>query len=343
MHDHRTDHPRLLRPPRLRPRRRPGLLPGEVQGRARSPDRRGRGPPCPAPTAAPAATPAATATPRPSRRGEPRPNKCTRRRRRRPPRPSPRSWASTPTAEDVVAVLRCQGTKDKAARRASTSASRPAAPPSSPPAASRSAPGAAWASATAWRSASSTPSPWARTACPTWTTTSAPAAACAPPSARRSSSPRAPRHRKGSVVLCSNRNAGQGQRHQDLQGRLHQVRGLREEPAPRSASRMVNGIPVTDYAKCTSCGVCVEKCPTKCYVLLEGRVDPSGHCASRKCESPPPASLRWRNGPFSRGRSEGMRVPILHSLVTYSELGTDAAIGWAPVPARPRRGQPHRV
>jgi Pyruvate/2-oxoacid:ferredoxin oxidoreductase delta subunit len=32
---------------------------------------------------------------------------------------------------------------------------------------------------------------------------------------------------------------------------------------------MVNGIPVTDYSKCTSCGVCVQKCPTKCYKMLE--------------------------------------------------------------------------
>jgi formate hydrogenlyase subunit 6/NADH:ubiquinone oxidoreductase subunit I len=32
---------------------------------------------------------------------------------------------------------------------------------------------------------------------------------------------------------------------------------------------MVNGIPVTDYSKCTSCGVCVEKCPTKCYKIIQ--------------------------------------------------------------------------
>jgi len=38
---------------------------------------------------------------------------------------------------------------------------------------------------------------------------------------------------------------------------------------PAQCITMQNGIPVTDYSKCTSCGGCVEKCPTKCYVLLE--------------------------------------------------------------------------
>jgi formate hydrogenlyase subunit 6/NADH:ubiquinone oxidoreductase subunit I len=32
---------------------------------------------------------------------------------------------------------------------------------------------------------------------------------------------------------------------------------------------MENGIPVVDYAKCTSCGTCAEKCPTKVFKLLK--------------------------------------------------------------------------
>jgi len=38
---------------------------------------------------------------------------------------------------------------------------------------------------------------------------------------------------------------------------------------PEKCITMVNGIPVTDYDKCTSCGVCVQKCPTHAYKLLE--------------------------------------------------------------------------
>jgi Fe-S-cluster-containing hydrogenase component 2 len=46
------------------------------------------------------------------------------------------------------------------------------------------------------------------------------------------------------------------------------MRNLREA-VPRKVIAMVNGIPVTDYDKCTSCGVCVQKCPTHAYKLLE--------------------------------------------------------------------------
>jgi electron transport complex protein RnfB len=35
------------------------------------------------------------------------------------------------------------------------------------------------------------------------------------------------------------------------------------------AIRMERGLPVVDAVLCTSCGICVEKCPTKVFKLVE--------------------------------------------------------------------------
>ena len=39
---------------------------------------------------------------------------------------------------------------------------------------------------------------------------------------------------------------------------------------PEQCMKMINGIPVVDYAKCTSCGTCVTKCPVKVMKLIQG-------------------------------------------------------------------------
>lgn len=77
-----------------------------------------------------------------------------------------------------------------------------------------------------------------------------------------------PRARVGSIVLCSNRTTLKASVIKTCKVGCIKCE-LCVKSCPEGAITMVNGIPVTDYAKCTSCGVCVEKCPTKCYKLLE--------------------------------------------------------------------------
>jgi len=76
------------------------------------------------------------------------------------------------------------------------------------------------------------------------------------------------RGRKGSIVLCSNRNVVKAAVIKSCKTGCIKCEACVRE-CPEKCISMVNGIPVTDYAKCTSCGVCVEKCPTKCYKLEE--------------------------------------------------------------------------
>jgi len=77
-----------------------------------------------------------------------------------------------------------------------------------------------------------------------------------------------PRPRLGSIVLCSNRTTLKASVIKTCKVGCIKCE-ICVKSCPEGAITMVNGIPVTDYAKCTSCGVCVEKCPTKCYKLLE--------------------------------------------------------------------------
>jgi Na+-translocating ferredoxin:NAD+ oxidoreductase RNF subunit RnfB len=77
-----------------------------------------------------------------------------------------------------------------------------------------------------------------------------------------------PKDRKGSMVICSNRNPIK-----PMVMKTCKVGCIKCEicvkNCPEQCITMVNGIPVTDYSKCTSCGVCVQKCPTKVYKMLE--------------------------------------------------------------------------
>ena len=78
----------------------------------------------------------------------------------------------------------------------------------------------------------------------------------------------APKARVGSVVTCSNRNVIKANVMKSCKVGCIKCEAC-VRACPEKCITMVNGIPVTDYAKCTSCGICVEKCPTKCYHLLE--------------------------------------------------------------------------
>jgi len=77
-----------------------------------------------------------------------------------------------------------------------------------------------------------------------------------------------PRGKKGSIVLCSNRNVVKANVMKTCKTGCIKCE-ICVKSCPEKCITMVNGIPVTDYSKCTSCGVCVQKCPTHAYKLLE--------------------------------------------------------------------------
>jgi len=77
-----------------------------------------------------------------------------------------------------------------------------------------------------------------------------------------------PREKKGSIVLCSNRNVIKANVLKTCKTGCIKCE-ICVKSCPEKCITMVNGIPVTDYSKCTSCGVCVQKCPTHAYKLLE--------------------------------------------------------------------------
>ncbi|TFG83228.1 MAG: RnfABCDGE type electron transport complex subunit B [Spirochaetales bacterium] len=76
------------------------------------------------------------------------------------------------------------------------------------------------------------------------------------------------RSRKGSVVVCSNHAVVKATVMKTCKVGCIKCEAC-VRACPESCITMINGIPVTDYAKCTSCGMCVQKCPTKCYKLIE--------------------------------------------------------------------------
>ena len=77
-----------------------------------------------------------------------------------------------------------------------------------------------------------------------------------------------PKDRIGSFVVCSNRNPVK-----PMVMKTCKVGCIKCEicvkQCPEKCIAMVNGIPEVDYAKCTSCGVCVSKCPTKVFKMLQ--------------------------------------------------------------------------
>jgi ferredoxin len=81
-----------------------------------------------------------------------------------------------------------------------------------------------------------------------------------------------PRDREGAFVYCSNRNSIKAMVMKTCKVGCIKCE-LCVKNCPEQCIVMENGIPVVDYAKCTSCGTCATKCPTKVFKLLERRAE----------------------------------------------------------------------
>jgi Na+-translocating ferredoxin:NAD+ oxidoreductase RNF subunit RnfB len=77
-----------------------------------------------------------------------------------------------------------------------------------------------------------------------------------------------PKSRVGAVALCSNRSSV---KHSVTKGcKVGCVKcEVCVRVCPRQAITMVNGLPEVNYSLCDSCGACVQRCPTKVFQLHE--------------------------------------------------------------------------
>jgi Na+-translocating ferredoxin:NAD+ oxidoreductase RNF subunit RnfB len=77
-----------------------------------------------------------------------------------------------------------------------------------------------------------------------------------------------PRNQQGAVALCSNRNQIKAMVMKTCKKGCIKCE-LCVKNCPEQCIVLERGIPVVDYAKCTSCGTCVSKCPTKVLQILQ--------------------------------------------------------------------------
>ena len=71
-----------------------------------------------------------------------------------------------------------------------------------------------------------------------------------------------PKDKKAVRPLCSNMNVNRTMVARNCKAGCIKCE-LCVKNCPEQCIKMVNGIPVVDYDKCTSCGVCIGKCPIK--------------------------------------------------------------------------------
>jgi len=76
-----------------------------------------------------------------------------------------------------------------------------------------------------------------------------------------------PEDLKGARTLCSNLNVNKAMVARNCKAGCIKCE-LCVKNCPEQCIKMVNGIPVVDYAKCTSCGNCVKVCPPKVMKLI---------------------------------------------------------------------------
>jgi Na+-translocating ferredoxin:NAD+ oxidoreductase RNF subunit RnfB len=76
-----------------------------------------------------------------------------------------------------------------------------------------------------------------------------------------------PRDQQGAFVFCSNRNPVKAMVMKTCKAGCIKCE-LCVKNCPQRCIVMDRGIPIVDYGKCDSCGTCVSKCPTKVFKLL---------------------------------------------------------------------------
>jgi len=79
---------------------------------------------------------------------------------------------------------------------------------------------------------------------------------------------RVSRARKGAMPLCSNRNPVKSKVIATCKIGCIKCE-ICVKSCPEGAIHMERGLPVVDEHLCTSCGICVAKCPTKVFKLIE--------------------------------------------------------------------------
>ena len=77
-----------------------------------------------------------------------------------------------------------------------------------------------------------------------------------------------PREAKAARPLCSNLNVNKAMVGKNCKAGCIKCE-ICVKNCPEQCIKMVNGIPVVDYQKCTSCGTCVTKCPIKVMKLIQ--------------------------------------------------------------------------
>jgi Na+-translocating ferredoxin:NAD+ oxidoreductase RNF subunit RnfB len=76
-----------------------------------------------------------------------------------------------------------------------------------------------------------------------------------------------PRERRGAVALCCNKNANKAMIRKTCGAGCFKCE-LCVKSCPQKAISFAGGLPVIDYSLCDSCKTCVEKCPDKVFALL---------------------------------------------------------------------------
>jgi Na+-translocating ferredoxin:NAD+ oxidoreductase RNF subunit RnfB len=77
-----------------------------------------------------------------------------------------------------------------------------------------------------------------------------------------------PKNRQGALTLCSNRSSVKAAVIKSCKIACIKCE-LCVKSCPQQCVTMQNFLPVVNYAKCTSCGTCAAKCPTKTIKILQ--------------------------------------------------------------------------